>query len=170
MTSAAITITDSITTDSITSDRSARPRTRRRRTLRAVVAATTLAVVALVCIGCSPEQIAAADAANASRQAEGLPALVMSPALSEKAQAWAVELARRQSLSHSVLTDDAPEGWLKLGENVGRGPSIEAIQDGFMASPAHRANVLDPSFNWIGTGVATASDGTIFVVQVFGHY
>jgi uncharacterized protein YkwD len=141
-----------------------------RRTARSLVGAAALAVVLLLCIGCTPEQMAAIDAANADRRAAGLTELLPSPALNAKAQAWAEALAQRGGLVHSTLTDGAPDGWTKLGENVGKGPSIDAIQRGFMGSPAHRANVLDPSFNWIGTGVATAADGTVYVVQVFGHY
>jgi uncharacterized protein YkwD len=143
---------------------------RPRRTVRGLCGAGVLGVVMLICIGCTPEQMAAADAVNANRREAALGELLVSPALIDKAQAWADDLARRHTLEHSTLSDGAPEGWLKLGENVGSGPSIEAIQQGFMASPAHRANVLDPQFNWIGTGVATADDGTVFVVQVFGHY
>jgi uncharacterized protein YkwD len=141
-----------------------------RRTVRGLIAAVGLAVVMLLCIGCTPEQMAAIDAANADRGAAGLPTLTASPALIAKAQAWADQLAQRHGLSHSRLTDGAPEGWLKLGENVGMGPTIDAVEQGFMASPAHHANIVDPAFNWIGTGVATASDGTVFVVQVFGQY
>jgi uncharacterized protein YkwD len=63
-----------------------------------------------------------------------------------------------------------PPGWTKLGENVGRGPSIDAVYDGFLQSPAHRANLLDSAFNWVGTGTAVAADGTVYVVQVFARY
>jgi uncharacterized protein YkwD len=57
-----------------------------------------------------------------------------------------------------------------LGENVGSGPSVEAIQAAFMNSPGHRANILNPEFNWAGAGVAVAGNGTVYVVQVFGKY
>jgi uncharacterized protein YkwD len=137
---------------------------------RRVLGALALATVMLLAVACTPEQMAAIDLANSTRREAGLPELLPSPALIDKAQAWADELARRGSLSHSTLTAGVPDGWLKLGENVGKGPSIEAVHAGFLGSPAHYANLIDPSFNWIGTGVATASDGTIFVVQVFGHY
>jgi uncharacterized protein YkwD len=143
--------------------------TRRFRTRR-VMGALALAAVMLLAVACTPEQTAAIDLANSTRREAGLPGLLPSPALIDKAQAWADELARRGSLSHSTLTDGVPEGWVKLGENVGRGPSIEAVHAGFLGSPAHRANLVDASFNWIGTGVATAGDGTVFVVQVFAHY
>jgi uncharacterized protein YkwD len=143
--------------------------TRRLRTGR-VMGALAPATVMLLAVACTPEQMAAIDLANSTRREAGLPGLVPSPALIDKAQAWADELARRGVLSHSTLTDGVPDGWVKLGENVGRGPSIEAVHAGFLGSPAHRTNLVDASFNWIGTGVATAGDGTVFVVQVFGHY
>jgi uncharacterized protein YkwD len=151
------------------SHRTGQPSTH-RLSPRRLLGALALATVMLLAVACTPEQMAAIDLANSTRREAGLPELVPSPALIEKAQAWADELARQGTLSHSTLTDRVPDGWLKLGENVGKGPSIEAVHAGFVGSPAHHANLVDPSFNWIGTGVATASDGTIFVVQVFGHY
>ena len=57
-----------------------------------------------------------------------------------------------------------------LGENVGHGPSVAAIEQAFMNSPGHRANILNPEFNWAGTGVSVAADGTVYLVQVFARY
>jgi uncharacterized protein YkwD len=121
-------------------------------------------------VGCTPEQQATLDQINASRAQAGLNTLLPSPHAMAKAQAWADQLARANGLSHSTLADGMPTGWTRLGENVGRGPSIEAVFNGFLQSPAHRANLLDPSFQWAGTGVAVAADGTVFVVQVFARY
>jgi uncharacterized protein YkwD len=36
-----------------------------------------------------------------------------------------------------------------------------------MASPGHRANILDGKFTRTGVGVAVDADGTVYVTQVF---
>lgn len=53
-----------------------------------------------------------------------------------------------------------------LGENVGVGPSADAVQDGFFESPGHRANMLDARFSDLGVDVVHAR-GFVWVVQVF---
>ena len=37
-----------------------------------------------------------------------------------------------------------------------------------MISGYHAANILDPSYNYVGVGVAYGSDGKVYVAQVFG--
>jgi uncharacterized protein YkwD len=143
------------------------PRRSRRRPALALVAILAF-LVALT--GCTPEQQATLDQINAARTQAGVPTVLPSPHAMDKAQAWANQLAGVGSLSHSSLTDGMPEGWRMLGENVGMGPSIEAVFQGFLQSPKHRANLLNGSFNWAGTGVAIAADGTVYVVQVFARY
>jgi len=56
--------------------------------------------------------------------------------------------------------------WCSLGENVGYGPSVAAIEDAYMNSSGHRANIL--STKWNGAGVGYATNGKrVFTVQVF---
>lgn len=88
-----------------------------------------------------------------------------------KAQAWAEQLASEGRLRHSVLTDGM-QGvtWCGLGENVGYGPSVKAINDAYMNSPGHRANIVNPAFNSMGVGYATGyvnGSPVVFTVQVF---
>jgi Cysteine-rich secretory protein family len=42
---------------------------------------------------------------------------------------------------------------IKLGENVSQGDSVEAAHAALMASPSHRANMLEPAFTHVGIGV-----------------
>jgi uncharacterized protein YkwD len=142
----------------------------RNRTGRLAIVAVVLAALAVVLSGCTPEQQAVLDRINATRNDAKLTQLLGSPHAMDKAQAWAEHLAQTGSLAHSNLTDGMPEGWTKLGENVGRGSSIDAVYDGFLRSPAHRANLVDPDYNWVGTGTAVAADGTVYVVEVFARY
>jgi len=87
-----------------------------------------------------------------------------------KAQAWADHLASIGYLWHSNLAEAVDPGWSMLGENVGSGPSADAIERAFLNSPGHRANIMNPQFNWAGTGVAVSGNGTVFLVQVFAKY
>jgi hypothetical protein len=57
-------------------------------------------------------------------------------------------------------------GWSKVGENVGVGGSAVGIQNAFMNSPGHKANILDPSYNYVGIGTVH-KDGSIYVTVVF---
>jgi uncharacterized protein YkwD len=140
------------------------------------LAALGLALVATVGLlsGClSSDQQTAQSLLNADRTANGVATLTDYAAADAKAQAWAEQLAKDPSnppvLTHSNLADGYQAGtWCHLGENVGAGPSIEAIEPAFMASPLHRANILNPDYDHVGTGVAkNATSGYVFVVQEF---
>jgi uncharacterized protein YkwD len=128
------------------------------------------AAVALALSACSPQQLDSFQRINYDRTDNGLVGLSINDTLMAKAQAWSDHLASIGTLQHSLLAQSVDPGWWMLGENVGSGPSIEAIEQAFMRSPGHRANILNPEFNWAGTGVSVSSNGTVFVVQVFAKY
>jgi serralysin len=126
---------------------------------------------AVLLAGCvRPEASDALAAINADRAGVGASSLTLDLPLSTKAQRWAQRLAdgsggtcTMTSLVHSNLADGAPVGWRSLGENVGCRiapgdlPSFVApLQASFMASPGHRANILNGNYNAGGTGLATA--------------
>lgn len=103
---------------------------------------------------------------NADRSSNGRRALPSHATLDAKAQRWAEKLARDNALSHSTLTDGAPGCWESLGENVGYGPSVPSIQDAYMHSAGHRANILNTRWDYVGVGHARRGERT-FTVQVF---
>ena len=108
---------------------------------------------------------------NASRAAAGLPRLRENFTLDKKADDWAKHLRDVCDLSHSRLSDNAPNEWIKLGENVGYGGAIDQVHDAYMNSPGHRANILDPSYQSIGAAAVWGDcpDGShrVFTVQEF---
>jgi len=129
--------------------------------------------VAGLCIlglaGCQiPEEASAMSALNADRAVNGRVALGDNLELTAKAQQWAAYLAVNSgntcssaTLSHSALTNGAPSGWKRLGENVGcairtgdLASFVAPLQQGFMNSPNHRANILDTTYNYAGVGMA----------------
>ncbi|MCH7789750.1 MAG: CAP domain-containing protein [Acidobacteria bacterium] len=139
---------------------------------RRVLSILLVVIAALVLSACTPQQETAMDLVNATRAEHGLDPLYPHHGAMQKAQAWAEELASRDGhqLDHSKLSNGIAGDWLKIGENVGYGGSIEIVQNAYMKSPGHRANILDPSFNFMGVGVVERQDGFVFTVQVFVRY
>jgi len=108
---------------------------------------------------------------NQSRASQGLRPLKENIKLDLKADKWAQHLRDVCDLSHSRLDDGAPEEWLKLGENVGYGGSIEIVHNAYLNSPGHRANIMDPAYTSMGAAAVwgTCPDGShrVFTVQEF---
>ena len=134
-----------------------------------VVAATGGMWISSTPAGATADPGAAADfvgRTNGLRGSLGLGGLNTNGALVAKAQQWAEQMAAVGAISHSNLSDGAPEEWTRLGENVGRGPSVEAIDNALVASPDHYKNLTDPGFRYVGVGVVNAN-GTLYVSEVF---
>ncbi len=141
--------------------------TRRRSRRRLAWVGAAVAVVVMALGACSPEINHSTDLLNADRGSAGLPGLSTNIDLYLKAQGWSNHLAQVQSLSHSNLPDGNGYNWSRLGENVGYGYSLEQVQQAFMSSPGHRANILDGGFNRVGIGVSRDGGGRYWVVQEF---
>jgi len=105
---------------------------------------------------------------NRDRIAHGVNPLPSHPDLVARAQAWAERLAAEDTIYHSELNVGLNHlDWATLGENVGMGPNAERIEEGYMNSPAHRDNMLNPVFTSAGIGVAHQPGGKTFTVQIF---
>lgn len=134
----------------------------RKVTVVALLAAVSLLLSA--CLGSAQSQVL--NELNADRKANSRSVLPIQADAQRKAQAWAEKLARENKLYHSNLPDGISTRWCSLGENVGYGPNVAAIEDGYMASSGHRANIL--STKWNGVGVGYAKNGSrVYTVQVF---
>jgi len=136
-----------------------------------------LAVAALAATSLLPMTAAFADGPsdeasfvariNTLRATKGLPGLAGDAGLTGKARAWAQTMADQDTIWHSVLPDGNSADWQKLGENVGRGGSVAALDLAFANSPHHYDNLVDPAFGSIGLGVVRSANGTIFVAEEF---
>ena len=103
---------------------------------------------------------------NALRAAHGVGPLSVNSSLVGMADNWAVHLSGVGSLSHNPgLASLAPAGWRLLGENVGVGASVSALQAAFTASPEHYANMVDGRFTEIGVGVYVTSQGYMWATE-----
>lgn len=113
---------------------------------------------------------------NQARAQRGLPPLQQNAQLQEAARAHSQLLAKRQKLSHKFGGEPAANERLAMtglhfdrdGENVGLNQSAEGVHQGFMHSPPHRANILDPDYNAVGIGVVERG-GNIWVTEDFAR-
>ena len=145
--------------------------------------ATTIALLVLTVVGLFPGPAAAAGATGALESAElevvrlhneararaGLRPLDVHVVLHTDARRRAGEMAAQQRMVHQGSASGAPSvattscavadpQWRGCAENIGRASSARTVQDMWMASAAHRANIMNPAYNRVGIGVW--SDGT----------
>ena len=138
-------------------------------------------VMALIAAACAPPSSPGtptgdvASAVNADRAGAGLAPLGWDDQLYALAQQHADALAASQSLWHSdlgaMIASPYMGAWRALGENLAeapRGTFSTQIEDLWMASGPHRANILNGGFNRIGVGWATDGAGKVWVVALFG--
>jgi uncharacterized protein YkwD len=102
---------------------------------------------------------------NQARAAAGLAPLDVHVHLHVDARRWSGEMARRQQLVHQGSAAGvtpfwqtscavADPGWQGCAENIAAGQATaRAVHDAWMASSAHRRNVMNPATNRIGIGV-----------------
>lgn len=106
------------------------------------------------------------DLVNGARSARGLPALTAASDLVAVARAQADRMASSGTLFHNPNLATDVTAWLTVGENVGYGPTVDAVHTAFMNSAGHRANILSGAYNQVGIGI-TVSGGLVWVAEVF---
>lgn len=114
------------------------------------------------------------ESANHERAAHGLAPLKWNESLTGAARQHAVRMAAQNTLSHQLpgeagMVDRASQAGARfttLAENVAQGPSVESLQQEWMNSPPHRANLLNAQFDSVGIAVAER-DGVLFAVEDF---
>jgi Cysteine-rich secretory protein family len=107
------------------------------------------------------------SATNHERSSRGIPKLSLASDLVSIARKHSAKMAADGTIYHNNnLGNEISGNWWAAGENVGMGPSCQAIQDAFMSSPGHKANILDRDYNQVGVGVSI-KDGTIYVTVDF---
>ncbi|MBV9805225.1 MAG: CAP domain-containing protein [Solirubrobacterales bacterium] len=102
---------------------------------------------------------------NLQRAANHLPPLIESRQLDWAAQQWTTYMAVHHDFGHSAdwsqrIWNDGYH-WSFAGENIASGfHNAAAAVNAWMQSPGHRANILDPNYRNIGSGVSAAAGGT----------
>ena len=102
------------------------------------------------------------------RNPRGLRSLALNEFVSNIARSHSAQMARAGRIYHSNLSSVGSRisGWRVLGENVGMGPDLRVLNQAFMNSPGHRANLLCKCFRYVGIGVVQ-SGRTYFVTHIF---
>ena len=120
------------------------------------------------------------DLANADRQDSGAGTLAVNDKLTAAAQAKANDMATKGYFSHNGPDGREPWVWIRdagydyqyAGENLAIQFSDSiAVERAWLASPSHRANLLNEQFSEIGIATAYGTyqgQPTTFVVQMFG--
>ena len=120
------------------------------------------------------------DLVNNERRRRGLSELSWDGKLANLAREYSREMARESFFSHfdrdgNSVVERARQSnikrWNKIGENLffceGYDNFDALAVRGWLDSPEHRRNMLDPQFNATGIGVARTRDGRIYITQIF---
>lgn len=117
---------------------------------------------------------------NAERRKHGLGDLVWREDLADVARRHSCNMGSRRFFSH----EDPVEGdlkrrmdkarlldWRSCGENIlmesFRPAAGRSAVEGWMKSPGHRKNILNPGFSHTGIGVAVGQDNLLYFTQNF---
>ena len=127
---------------------------------------------------------------NEGRRKNGLPSLDSDNDLAVKARAKSADMLTNNYFSHTNpegktlkdrMQEEKPASYKtisRIGENIYMGARFDysvdvktqarMIVDGWMTSPGHRKNILDPSYTHMGVGVA-AKDKMCYATQIFAQ-
>lgn len=117
-----------------------------------------------------------AELINGVRASNGAGSVSYNAKLDQAAQGHADDMLANDYFSHTsidgrTLSDRVNASgykWKKVGENIGQGQTSEQeVLDGWVASPHHQANNIDPDFEEFGLGRAGTGLDTRWVL-VFG--
>ena len=125
---------------------------------------------------------------NDARRKNGLPSLDWDNSLAVKAREKSDDMLTNNYFSHSSpdgktlkdrFQDEKPasiRNISRIGENIYMGARLDfstdiktqarLIVDGWMTSPGHRRNILDPNYTRLGVGVG-AKDKMCYATQIF---
>jgi len=117
---------------------------------------------------------------NRERTKIGLGQLAWDSRLADLARRYSEKMARDHLFEHidsdgndvvARARQSRIRGWSKIGENLFMcRPTYDlAVLSvrGWMHSPSHRENILDPEWQTTGIGIAYARDGRTYITEVF---
>ena len=98
------------------------------------------------------------DDMNRARASRGMRRLALVAGTTDIAHRWSCHMARYDVLAHnpglrSALSTHGSPDWTTYGENIARQPvayGADRLFRRYMSDPAHRANILDRSYRYVG--------------------
>ena len=155
----------------------------KRLALIAMIPATLLVVVAFApsaqAAAVSPAKLRAdiVTLTNNQRTQHGCKAAIVSPSLTRAAVGHSAWMSRTGKFSHTGAGRSSfayrvkTAGYARpLGENIAFGYRTGAdVVKAWMASPGHRANILNCRATTVGVGAVYAANGTPYYTQEFGY-
>jgi uncharacterized protein YkwD len=103
------------------------------------------------------------EAVNAARRAERLRPLTLDQRLNTAAQRHAEDMRDRRFYGHQTPEGTQPRQRVQaasypvqaVGENIAEGQfTVDEVMNGWLQSPGHRKNILEPRFTHLGVGLA----------------
>jgi uncharacterized protein YkwD len=127
----------------------------------------------------SAEEQSIVDLVNQAREQNGLAPLQVNSSLVEAAQIQSTDMAELGQFDHNLPGAALPTlesraqyvgyNYSFLGENVAFNyPDANTVMAGWLASPGHRANILNADYTQIGVGIAYDAQGEPYYTQEFG--
>ena len=117
---------------------------------------------------------------NRERGHSGLASLSWNDRLADLARSYSKTMARDGFFAHIDRNGDSVVerarryrigGWRKIGENLFECESTDNFVGlalrGWMRSPSHRDNILDPVWRDTGIGIAYSRSGEIYITEIF---
>jgi len=117
------------------------------------------------------------DLTNQARQKHGCGAVTADPRLAKASRDHSRDMVEQGYFDH--VTPDGVDPWARAhragyadpaSENIAMGQrSPSDVVDAWLASPGHRANILDCAVTDVGVGLAYDENGTPYWTQMFGR-
>ena len=116
------------------------------------------------------------ESLNRERTAQGLSPLRWDKALFKAARTHALLMLNLNKLEHQLPSEptlearfaDAGARFAAIAENIAVGANPQTIHNGWMNSPGHRRNILNPQITSVGIA-AVRGPGGLFAVQDFSQ-
>ena len=103
---------------------------------------------------------------NNLRASVGVPTLANAGDLRSYARSWSHHMWETDTFEHSSLYD-IPGPWQSVAENIAVSTSVQSAYNALVSSSGHYANMVNPTFTEIGSGVWKDAGGKFWVTHVF---
>ncbi|MGE5581162.1 MAG: CAP domain-containing protein [Bacillota bacterium] len=128
--------------------------------------------------GLTSEESKMVNLVNQERMNQGIKPLSVNMQLVNLARLKSQDMVKNNYFDHTSPTYGSPFDMMRnagikyttAGENIAGAATTESAHQNLMNSPGHRANILNPSFNQVGIGIAQGSPyGNIFTQMFIGN-